>query len=298
MITPQYSGVIFSHNPDDVSDDTLHLNIIPGLGELLVSGKEEGFLLRCHKHVWNTEEEKELRGQLLDQEIKMSSARAHEEIKKHLPELLKGTQKLSKLKKGPVDIEFCISDGKVYWLQVRPITTGQEEILVWDKTAAEQNYPGIMLPLSMSLLTVTFTSTYTTLARELDLPLRALKHNERWLGIITGEIKGTLYYNVTAWQKLLYQLPFGKKLSRSICKLWGMPDAHFRKPDTSLFLKAKMLLKLFLALCSFKSVRKKYLSLTSEVLGNSPKKFDLTQKSHPWSFSNNGTGEDPLKNLL
>ncbi|MDI1356336.1 MAG: PEP/pyruvate-binding domain-containing protein [bacterium] len=285
MIRPDYSGVVFSHNPSNMKDETIFINVVPGLGENLVSGKEEAFSITYAKGKFsylNVEDSfhgKKYTTQLTD--ISKSGHQIRTDLSAALPQLIRGTQLLYKLKKVPLDIEFCIALGKIYWLQVRPITTGELEPFIWDNTAAEGNYPGTLLPLSSSLIKRSFYLAYSNMARFIGMPVKLLKTNDNLLQQMIGEIDGGLYYNVTAWQKLIYQLPFGKKASTALPGIWGMEPADFfpEKNESGIVVKPKLLLNLLISLFSFISIRKKYLVHHATVHAQF-EKIDLTKKEH------------------
>ena len=286
MVRSEYSGVIFSHNPLDLNKNTIHINIIPGLGENLVSGKEDAFQIECSRNETIFKNVNEtFRGQLFTDRI-VDVSKQGVEIKKtiasFLPELIKSTQQLTKLKKYPVDIEFAIADNTIYWLQVRPITAvEQSEISIWDNTHAEGNYPGVTLPLSISMIKTSFQHAYTSMWVFLGMDKKIISKNKDLLKNMCGEIHGGLFYNLTAWQKLIFQLPFGKKTSILLPKMWGMEPADFKPGNyrVSLFTRIKILFNLITSFLFLKKLKQKYLENYNQVI----KEYgtvDLGKKNH------------------
>lgn len=264
MIRSEYSGVVFSHDPSNIKNDTMFINIIPGIGENLVSGKNEAFSITYSGKKFSFLNAEEIfSGQIMQSEL-IDVVKTGEEIKKdigkHLQELVNGTKTLFKKKKQPIDIEFTIANDTLYWLQIRPITTGNDEVFIWDNTHIEGNYPGQTLPLSISFVTYTFYKTYKGMASFLGMPVDLISSNEKLFNNMSGEINGGLYYNVTAWQKLIYQLPFGKKISKLLPQLWGMEAATFipEKNSTSLFVRVKLVLRLIISFFLFRRIKKRY----------------------------------------
>ncbi len=271
MIMPDYSGVIFSHNPNDQRDDTVFIDIIPGAGENLVSGKEKAYSVKFKAGSLIFDETRQVyNGEIFNQNL-VKVSKSGNEIKNELctiwPQLIKGAKRLSKIKKTAVDIEFCIAEKKIYWLQVRPVTTGKDESYIWDNTATEGNYPGVIMPLSISLIQNSFSKAYRGLAAYLGMPEKLLSKNEELLKYMIGEIQGGLYYNVTAWQKLICQLPFGKKISKSLTSVWGMEKAGFypEKNRFACFTKTRMLINLVFSILFLNSIRKKYIKRYSQI---------------------------------
>ncbi|MCB0704137.1 MAG: hypothetical protein KDC34_02465 [Saprospiraceae bacterium] len=239
MLRPDYAGVVFSHNPLNPEEELCYINIVPGLGETLVSGKAEAFMVTQHRKKRSFLNPKEtFFGEQFagDQtiEIEESGTSIQAAVNKHLDALYQGAQKLAKVKGFPVDIEFAIAGDILYWLQVRPITTPEKEIVhtIWDNSNINENYPGLSLPLSISYTQRTYGKGYSGMARFLGMTAKSVEQNMPLFQNMVGGIYGSLYYNVTAWQQLLYQLPFGKKTSYWITRIWNADDAQFRPPKS------------------------------------------------------------------
>ena len=285
MVQSDYSGVIFSHNPLNNADKTIQINLIPGIGENLVSGKETPFVVKyVEGKIVFEENNTHYFGEAYNDglhRIKKSADEVKKEISPFLPELIRGTQKLTRITKQPVDIEFSIALGSIHWLQVRPITTGREALTVWDNTASEANFPGITMPLSISMATHSFYMAYKSMARTLWMSKSVIAKNEHLLQNMSGEINGGLYYNVSAWQKLIYQLPFGKKASKQLPKIWGMETAHFN-PEPYAFSslnKVVLLFRLGFSFFFFKRLKRRYtIAFKQKILAFDTNK--LNQKNH------------------
>ena len=271
MIRSEYSGVIFSHDPLNIKEKVVHINIIPGLGENLVSGKQEAFVINYANGKFEyLNKDENFYGEIFSgslQPLERSGEEIRLHIEKHLLPLVKGTEKLSSIKHQPVDIEFTIADDTLYWLQIRPITTGNEAIHIWDNTASEANYPGLILPLSITLIKNSFYLAYKHMASFIGMPDKILKENDPLMRNMTGEINGGIYYNVTAWQTLLYQLPFGKLTGKALPKIWGMEATNFspESRNTNFLVRSKLFLKLIIALIRIRSIRKRYIDHHSRV---------------------------------
>ncbi len=274
MIQPDYAGVIFSHHPTDHKKEGVYINIIPGLGENLVSGKETAMELIFHNgkaEYINPGEE--YRGEVFANGLKTivkTRSEIQEEIDSSIKKLSKGAQKLSRLKKQPVDIEFAIKGNEIYWLQVRPATYSNTDTSIWDNGNIGDNYPGTTLPLTISYVRYTYLNAYSAMAGFLGMTRAQIDQNRLLFENMVGGINGALYYNVTAWQQLLYQLPFGKITGRIITRLWGMDDAEFTKPQVKIrglnFIK--LFIQLLIALLLFKKHKRKFENTYQATLHN------------------------------
>ena len=268
MIQPDYSGVFFTKDPIKPYSQNSILSIIPGLGEELVSGREDGLSIEfegdksiCNSKNTNIKGKKWFGGKnevfyrLKDDVLK--------DLNPFYPEILSKSVTLEQRIKRPLDFEFVISGGELFWLQVRSITTRKikEIIQVWDNTSIEANFSGVTLPLTTSFLKHTYYKAYKFGALKIGFSKNVIVENEHLLTNMCDEIDGGLYYNVTAWQNLIYHLPFGKKISQSLPKIWGMDEVKLESPNitNSFFTKGRIFFRLFNGLFSEKKNKKRYL---------------------------------------
>ncbi len=273
MVEPDYAGVAFSHNPENTEDDTIHINVVPGTGENLVSGKVDAFLVTINgsKIEYNNPEDN-YTGQLHpgdDAFITVPGETIKKSLSIILQDLLNGIRRLSALKKIPVDIEFAIKGDSIFWLQVRPVTSGRKNIIAyWDNTHAESNYPGITLPLSISVISVSMERAYGGLQQFLGYSKRLQEHNQHLLSRMSGGINGVIYYNITAWQRMVRQLPGGKKISRALTDLWGMEPVTYLEDSIQVTFLEKIRItgNLLLSFFSFKRIRTKYLAYFNQFM--------------------------------
>ena len=231
MIRADISGVIFSRNPTDIFDKGVFINIVPGSGEALVSGDVNGMTIRIEKNTDFLFPQDFYDGKNAENSEPISIR--HDDLKSKispfLKELTSKSKQLEKKFKTPIDIEFCIKNNQIFWLQMRPITTLFES-QYYDNTGIGENYPGVSLPLTISFVKQSYYIGYSEMLKFLSPNNYMLKKNKTLLANMVGEINGVLYYNITNWQKLLYQLPFGKFTSKAITRLLAMQDANFEKP--------------------------------------------------------------------
>ncbi len=274
MLRPDYSGVIFSHNPLDPLQPEVHINLLPGLGEPLVSGKETAFsvVVRGPKVEYLNPEE-DFQGEIFQEKIQpvhRSGRDIATSTTSFYTELAKGARRLAAHKGFPIDAEFAIADGHVYWLQVRPMTSRAPEkvVAIWDNANISENYPGLTLPLSVSFVQRTYYRAYRAMALFLGMSKRQVAANDSLLSQMSGAIDGAMYYHVTAWQQLLYQLPFGKRTSKLITHLWNTTEALFDAPATRSGPLAylRLLFNLIQSFLNFGKLRQEYLALYDQAM--------------------------------
>lgn len=237
MIKADYSGVLFSKDPVQLLKNNSVITIIPGMGEKLVSGEFDGFEIRYNDGAFIFDDlESEIGGETFHENQRMEVTKKGRTIKEEtepfLQELIDGAIRLERVIDAPTDIEFAIENGKVYWLQLRPMTNRSltEKLIIWDNTNAEGNYPELTLPLSISFTQITFEGAYSASTVSIGFKRRILDVIQKDIENMSGGINGSLYYNVSAWQSNLYQMPFGKKFVHLLPRIWGMADAPFVPP--------------------------------------------------------------------
>jgi len=102
MVPAALAGVMFTVDPVTGRRDRWLIDTVDGVGEALVSGEADG------RKCWLNRKGEVVRG---------------ESPGPFLAELIAGAQKIQDDLGGPVDIEWAVDgDGKLWWLQARPVT--------------------------------------------------------------------------------------------------------------------------------------------------------------------------------
>ncbi|MCM1992233.1 PEP/pyruvate-binding domain-containing protein [Oceanirhabdus seepicola] len=110
FVVGDYSGVNFSVDTIDMDKDTMHINAVNGLCDDYVSGKASSAFYKINKKT----------GEVLDERIPENFHTPSKDIIDRLYEI---TLKIERIFGKYQDIEWTISDNKIYILQARPITT-------------------------------------------------------------------------------------------------------------------------------------------------------------------------------
>ena len=283
MVYADFSGIAFSRNPTERSDHAILINLIPGAGSSLVSGEQTGMTIKYqNKKARFLFSQNFYRGNCprTNEPININHEVLKNQVLPYVPTLATQLKKLEKTQQIPIDVEFCVANGTIYWLQMRPITALSEQVF-YDNTGISENYSGLSLPLTISFVKQSYYLGYSGMMRFLNPNKQFFIANQFLLNNMVGGVNGVLYYNITSWQKLLYQLPFGKFSSKAITRLLGMPESDFEKPlnKSSVLTNLKVFTKLVLALLQFKSHRNKFLSQFTIVL-NSEQNRNLHGLSH------------------
>jgi len=253
MLNVTYSGVFFTKDPIQIYKNDPLITIIPGIGDPLVSGELTGLSFTFKNDLLQVlGDDDVIEGQELEGGKRIKIERSKVELEKslivHLSEMLRVASVFEKKFNLALDFEFAIQNNQLYWLQMRPITTRalKESFEVWDNTSVEANFEGLTQPLTISFIAKTFAKAYGGGAKNLGFSRSVLAAYQTEINQMSGGINGALYYNVTAWQALLYQMPGGKKLSQKLPQIWGMADATYspKKGGHSIIRKIRIALNL------------------------------------------------------
>lgn len=112
------------------------------------------------------------------------------------------------------DMEYAIADGKIYVLQVRPITTLpiEEETIVLDNSNIVESYPGITLPLTQSFVRQVYYKVFRRLLLRLTRDKRTVEGMDDILQHMVDVANGRVYYRISNWYDVILLLPFHKKI--------------------------------------------------------------------------------------
>ena len=108
----------------------------------------------------------------------------------------------------PLDVEFSVRGNQVMFLQMRPITVANLTYSFdWDSTNISENYPGMTLPLTYSVIRELYAGVYKSFLRLLGTPEKLLVADDTAFRNMLGYLHGNVYYRITNWYELLKFLP-------------------------------------------------------------------------------------------
>jgi len=174
MLTPRYSGVLFSKDPA-AGTDRLLIEYVEGLNEALVSAEKTPLQL------------------FFDRKDKKFSPKENRSA--FAENLVTQSLRLEKKTQQPVDVEWAVVNSRLYFLQFRPITTSIKTILWTDENVGEV-IPDIVTPYSWSILKPITNRAFADFLRRLGL------RNYPPEGLF-GLYKGKVYFNSTAFNELI-----------------------------------------------------------------------------------------------
>jgi pyruvate,water dikinase len=133
---------------------------------------------------------------------------ASAKVPKEIKALCKYSLELESKLGYPLDIEWASTGNKVMFLQMRPVTVSRLEYeLDWDSTNISENYPGVTLPLTYSVIRELYAGVYMSFLRMLGTPEKLLRADEAQFRNMLGYLNGHVYYRITNWYELLKFLP-------------------------------------------------------------------------------------------
>ena len=194
MIPAEVAGVAFSVDPLTGDTNRIVVEAVRGLGEGLVSGTVEGDRMVLDRDTLAVVEAHHPGEPALEEALAREAARAALRAEEEY-----GT---------PQDIEFAWATGVLWMLQSRPVTTltRQEAAEGWvsefdSPTSAEDHWtsanvqeilPGLLTPLTITVLTETAPESYTRDYQELGLLDR--DENPRFVGVFYNRV----FLNISA----------------------------------------------------------------------------------------------------
>lgn len=108
----------------------------------------------------------------------------------------------------PLDIEWVYRGDEVMFLQMRPLTTRPLSVeWEWDSTNISENYPGVTLPLTYSVIRELYAGVYMSFVRMLGASEKRIRAEEHAFRNMLGYLNGRVYYRITNWYELLKFLP-------------------------------------------------------------------------------------------
>lgn len=161
MIEADFAGVLFTCDPVSGSRNHIVMEVVRGTGENLVGGT-----VTPHRYLFD------LKGNLIDDSVETVTGK--ELLRRLVKEALQIENRLQEAGiDGPLDFEWAVKSGEIFWLQVRPVTAmgipSKENELIfflkpgekprveegethWTSQNAREAMPGVINPLSVHVI--------------------------------------------------------------------------------------------------------------------------------------------------
>ena len=108
----------------------------------------------------------------------------------------------------PLDVEFSYDSKALAFLQFRPITKPMLDYSFdWDSSNISENYPGITLPLTYSVIRQFYGSVYLSFFKMLGASNKDIADKAPITQNMLGYLEGRVYYRITNWYEGIKLIP-------------------------------------------------------------------------------------------
>lgn len=241
MVDCRASGVAFTADPVSGDLGTMVIQSTFGLGEGLVDGRTGGDELRVRRNPFALERRvvfKEKRlvardGALVEEALEPQERRASSLTEEETRELAGIAGKIETAFRRPQDVEWALArDGRFRILQTRPITTLPElgpaagHRRVWSVESWTENYPGVTLPMTYSVVRRMDRIGLQALARYLGVSEETVRRHPEVFSGFLGYVRGRLVSDGMVGRKLLRLVPGSRFQPVLLLRLFGADGAR------------------------------------------------------------------------
>ena len=228
MIDADVTGVAFGINPMNGSRKETLINSVFGIGEGLVSGKLEADSFVTDKKDNSTKSTITKKTNVALEKQESPSLNENQIL-----EINNALKTLHREYGNYQDVEFCVKNNTVYFLQARPITGLQNtftthqnggEYTLWDNSNIVESYPNITTPLTFSFISSSYKTAYSLFANYMGVDKKTIQDNEKIFENTLGLINGRVYYNLKTWYYMLALLPGYSINARFMEKMMGVKE--------------------------------------------------------------------------
>jgi pyruvate,water dikinase len=272
MIDAKCSGVLFTRDPDTVTDRTI-ISSAFGLGEGVVQGTAE---TDCY-YIDNQNPD-------LQETVKFNSGCDPVLTKKQVKELFTVGKQIEVYYNQPLDIEWSYDcKGRLHLLQVRPMTTQgndrQQKMKIWDNANIVESYPGFTLPLTYSFIRQCYEASFRNASLGFLLMKKDIQNDMHIFSDMVSLLNGRVYYNLLNWYKMMSYLPNFSTYKKIWDQMIGInQSSEFAVSRISTVNKVYSWIKIIILLLSGKRTTKQFLSWFNNNY-ESCKKVDFTQQN-------------------
>lgn len=194
MIPAEKAGVLFTANPNGLLNETV-IVVGNGLGDGVVNGTVPvtTYYLKRDEDLSYFEREE-------DSPVLEAT---------EIAQLVEQVDRLE----GYLDCEFAIYQGKVYYLQSRPITTiNATQPMIFSNSNLVESYPGLTLPLTETFIQFAYEQVFKGVAWRFSKSTSLLETYRPVFQELVVCINGRMYYHMNHLYSLLQFLPFPKQV--------------------------------------------------------------------------------------
>lgn len=212
MIRPEVSAVMFTTDPQTNDPDKIRISTVEGLGEGLVSGEKNSLDAIV-----------DLFGEIIS---KPEGFPLDDEKIREIAQLGVEVEDLHE-KKRARDIELCVSDGEVYLLQDRLITTyrhidKRKFRTILDNSNIIESYSGATTPLTFSFAREVYEKIYRQTLKGFYIPKEDVESIAEDLREMIRFYENKVYYRLNSWYRMTALYPGYEKNKRYMENMMGV----------------------------------------------------------------------------
>ncbi len=131
----------------------------------------------------------------------------------------------------PQDIEWTLSQGRLYLLQSRPITGLAAKVdpdgvrAIWDNSNIAESYGGITTPFTFSFARRAYEHVYRQFYRLLWIDQDRIEALNNLFCCMLGLVRGRVYYNLLTWYRLVALLPGYRANRKFLDEMLGVRES-------------------------------------------------------------------------
>lgn len=253
MVDADVSGVLFTINPITNNPDEFLISVIEGLGERLVSGEENS----------------------IDYIVNAGNIEGNNPLltKNEIMEIVNLGYGVLRDSNTFQDIEFCIKDKKLYFLQTRTIVPYKdinikEPRTIYDNSNIIESYSGTTTMLTFTFARFVYEKIYTQTLQAGHIRKKVIDNLRPYLKDMLRFYDNKIYYNLNSWYMLTSIFP-GKKNNISYMENMMGVKTKMRKTKhikMSLFDLLNLGIRLKYRLSKMKKLSNKFLNKFEEVV--------------------------------
>ncbi len=222
MIAADASGVAFAADPVTGQRGVAAVSAVPGLGTALVGGDadadtwrvgRDGQIIEARIAAKTTMHVPDAAGGVREAPVPPEKVNAPCLTEAQVAEVAELARRAGAHFGRPQDIEWAYAAGKLHLLQSRPITAleGRADpdgtLNIWDNSNIAESYNGVTTPLTFSFARRAYEEVYRQFCKLLGVPAPAIDSSAGVFRRMLGLIRGTVYYNLLNWYRLIALLP-------------------------------------------------------------------------------------------
>jgi phosphohistidine swiveling domain-containing protein len=227
MIDSDYSGVMFTTNPQTNNPDETLISLVRGMGGKLVSGETDSqdYIVGPMRTIRNAgsapdlqdgpTEDNSTKDRFMDDRLILGLYDLGILIEKS------GAPRLA------CDIEFSIKDNKIYILQSRIITTYRhidksKFRTILDDSNIVESYPGVTTPLTFTFAREVYAKVYKQTLRNFFIPQEKIDKIKYDLDHMLAFYQNKVYYRLNSWYRMTALYPGYEKNSQYMENMMGV----------------------------------------------------------------------------